>query len=194
VGATATVISLLYMIIEHQINPVFLEMKNQTFIDSLMDLLLPFMCVYIMVFYLIFDCICNAFAELTCFADREFYGDWWNSASYGDFARLWNKPVHHFLLRHCYKESLENLKFSKKDAMLLTFLISSLMHELVFVLIGKKLRFYLFFLQMFQLPLIYLSSLKVFQGREIAGIVFFWFGMYLGPPLLAVAYLREYYA
>lgn len=26
-----------------------------------------------LIFYLIFDCICNGFAELTCFADREFY-------------------------------------------------------------------------------------------------------------------------
>jgi sterol O-acyltransferase len=182
------------MIIEHQIIPVLAMMPQQMLIDSLMELLIPFMCCYILVFYLIFDCICNAFAELSCFADREFYSEWWNSSSYADFARLWNKPVHHFLLRHCYKESMENLKFSKKDATLLTFFISSLMHELVFVLIGKRIRFYLFFLQMLQLPLIALSSLKIFQGRALAGNVFFWFGMFMGPPLLAVAYLREHFA
>jgi sterol O-acyltransferase len=154
-------------------------MKNTFLIDSLMELLIPFMICYIMLFYLVFDCICNAFAEITYFGDREFYADWWNSSSFEDFARLWNKPVHHFLLRHCYKESMENLKFSKKDATLLTFFISSCMHELVFVMISKRLRPYLFFLQMFQLPLIYASKLSIFEGRALAGNVFFWFGMYM---------------
>lgn len=28
------------------------------------------------------------------FADREFYQDWWNSTSWDEFARKWNKPVH----------------------------------------------------------------------------------------------------
>jgi sterol O-acyltransferase len=34
------------------------------------------------------------------FADRNFYDDWWNSSSFDQFARKWNKPVHEFLLRH----------------------------------------------------------------------------------------------
>lgn len=123
--------------------------------------------------------MCNAFAELTCFADREFYADFWNASSFGDFARDWNKPVHHFLLRHVFKESMENLKISKQDATFITFFLSSCMHELVFFIIGKRLRMYLFFMQMFQLPLIFLSTLKIFKGRAILGNVFFWFGMYL---------------
>lgn len=28
------------------------------------------------------------------FADREFYQDWWNSTSWDQFSRKWNKPVH----------------------------------------------------------------------------------------------------
>jgi sterol O-acyltransferase len=94
-------------------------------------------------------------------------------------------------LRHLYQESIQNLKFSKSDATFLTFFVSSLMHELVFVVMGKRIRFYLFFMQMLQLPLIYLSTLKVFTGREFAGNVFFWICMYIGPPMLAVAYLRD---
>jgi len=38
------------------------------------------------------------------FADREFYQDWWNSTSWDQFSRKWNKPVHvcdpfHLILR-----------------------------------------------------------------------------------------------
>ncbi|KAJ3313335.1 hypothetical protein HDV04_002141 [Boothiomyces sp. JEL0838] len=186
-------IGLLYLVIEHQCTPVFLQMPNQTFLDTLMDLLIPCMMCYLLIFYIIFECVCNAFAELTCFADREFYADFWNASSFGDFARDWNKPVHHFLLRHVFKESMENLKISKQDATFITFFLSSCMHELVFFIIGKRLRMYLFFMQMFQLPLIFLSTLKIFKGRAILGNVFFWFGMYLGPPILTVAYLREVY-
>lgn len=130
---------------------------------------------------------------MTCFADREFYEDWWNSSNYADFARLWNKPVHHFLLRHLYFESIENLKISKTDATLLTFFVSSCIHEVLFIVIGKRVRFYLFFMQMFQLPMIFLSNLDIFKGRHLAGNVFFWFGIYIGPPMLGVAYLREHY-
>ena len=85
--------------------------------------------------------------------------------------------MHHFLLRHLYSESMENLNISKIDATLLTFFVSSLMHELVFFMIGRKLRPYLFFMQMSQLPLIYLSKMKVFHGKPVAGNVFFWFGI-----------------
>lgn len=38
--------------------------------------------------------------QLTFFADREFYQDWWNSTTFDEFSRKWNVPVHSFLLRH----------------------------------------------------------------------------------------------
>ncbi|KAJ3565789.1 hypothetical protein NP233_g7415 [Leucocoprinus birnbaumii] len=44
---------------------------------SLLDLALPFMMAYILLFYIIFECICNGFAELSYFADRQFYEDWY---------------------------------------------------------------------------------------------------------------------
>lgn len=37
------------------------------------QLLLPFMLMHIFVFYIIFESICNVFAEVTFFADRQFY-------------------------------------------------------------------------------------------------------------------------
>ncbi|CAJ0636605.1 10306_t:CDS:2 [Entrophospora sp. SA101] len=125
------------------------------------------------------------------FADRNFYDDWWNSVTFEEFARKWNKPVHHFLLRHVYQQSIESYKLSKRDATFMTFFLSSLIHELVMVVVAKKIRMYLFFFQMLQLPLIWLGNLKFVKERKWLGNAFFWFGMFVGPPLLGVLYCRE---
>lgn len=44
----------------------------------------------------------NVLGELTRFGDREFYRDWWNASTVGDYWRTWNMPVHKFLLRTVY--------------------------------------------------------------------------------------------
>lgn len=35
-----------------------------------------------------------AAAQLTRFGDREFYKDWWNAATIGEYWKTWNMPVH----------------------------------------------------------------------------------------------------
>ena len=42
----------------------------------------------------------NLVAEVTRFAQRDFYQDWWNLGSIEEFWRKWNRPVHQFLKRH----------------------------------------------------------------------------------------------
>jgi len=92
------------------------------------------------------------------FADRQFYEDWvsfprfsipcrplstgfqWNSTSWDEFARKWNKPVHTFLLRHVYSATRKSYRISKASAMFVTFLVSALAHELVMVVVTKKIR------------------------------------------------------
>lgn len=89
------------------------------------DLIFPFMLEYLMAWYVIWECILNLLAELTCFADRGFYADWWNSVSWDQFARDWNRPVHVFLLRHVYHSSISTFKIGKGAATLITFSISA---------------------------------------------------------------------
>ncbi|KAJ3273348.1 hypothetical protein HDV01_004565 [Terramyces sp. JEL0728] len=48
-------IGLLYLVIEHQCTPVFVQMPSQTFVDTLMDLLIPCMMCYLLIFYIIFE-------------------------------------------------------------------------------------------------------------------------------------------
>lgn len=152
--------------------------------------MLPFLFAYLLVFYLVFDICCNAFAEITRFADRQFYQDWWNSTTFDEFARKWNIPVHDFLLRHVYLESIKTYKMSKHSATFITFLASSLVHELYMALAFRTFSPLLFLLQMTQLPLIYIGRHPIFKGKRL-GNCFFWLGMILGPPLISIIYTKR---
>lgn len=50
--------------------------------ESISLLLFPFMVTFLLVFLVIFEYVLGAFAEMTCFADRHFYADWWNSCDW----------------------------------------------------------------------------------------------------------------
>lgn len=155
----------------------------------LLDLIFPFMMEYLLAWYLIWESVLNIFAELTYFADRSFYGAWWNSVSWDQFARDWNRPVHNFLLRHVYHSSISSMKVGRHTATIITFLLSACIHELVMWCIFKKLRGYLLFLQMCQLPLVKLHRTKYFRGRKNLGNLAFWLGLFLGPSLLCSLYV-----
>ncbi|KAF7858600.1 hypothetical protein EAF04_009200 [Stromatinia cepivora] len=153
------------------------------------DLAFPFLAEYILTWYVIWECILNLLAELTCYADRGFYEAWWNSVSWDQFARDWNRPVHNFLLRHVYHSSISSLKVNKKTATLITFFLSSCVHELVMWCIFKKLRGYLLVLQMCQIPLTIMGQTKWMKGKKTLGNVLFWIGIFTGPSLLCSLYL-----
>jgi sterol O-acyltransferase len=191
------VIFMLILVAETYLYPISMQaiaLRNTSFEERLvkyplilLDTVPPFVLITLLVFYLIWDSILNGIAELTRFGDRNFYGEWWNCSSWDQFAKEWNVPVHRFLLRHVYHSSMSSLKLNKFQATLLTFLLSSVIHEFVMFSIFKKLRGYLLFLQMFQLPLITLST--YFKGHWIIGNAFFWFGMLTGPSIMCSLYL-----
>ncbi|KAH7908928.1 MBOAT, membrane-bound O-acyltransferase family-domain-containing protein [Hygrophoropsis aurantiaca] len=180
--------ALLYTVTESFILPLT-PTPDQSFFRSLLDLALPFMIAYLLLFYIIFECICNGFAELSYFADRQFYDDWWNSTSWDEFSRKWNKPVHSFLLRHIYASTLTSYGVSRTTAMFITFLFSAAAHELVMAVVTKKFRMYLFLLQLIQIPLILVSRVPAIKRNKLMGNVVFWLGLYAGFPLLCVAYV-----
>jgi sterol O-acyltransferase len=55
--------------------------------------------------------------------------------------------------------------------------------------IFRRLRGYLLFLQMSQLPLVWLSRTRFMRGRRLVGNIFFWLGIFTGPSLLCSLYL-----
>lgn len=149
IAATFGTFSLIYLITEHYIMP-FLPQKGDWLFRSYINLALPMMVNYLLIFYIIFECVCTGFAELSYFADREFYQDWWNSTTWDQFSRKWNKPVHTFLLRHVYASTMDGLQLSRTSATFVTFLLSALCHEMVMAVVTKKIRPYLFMMQVSQ--------------------------------------------
>ena len=150
--------------------------------ESVSWLLFPFMLTFLLVFLVIFEYVLGAFAEITHFADRHFYSDWWNSTDWMEFSREWNVPVYSFLRRHVYSASRSHV--GKPLATVITFLISAVGHEIVMACITKKLRGYGFVCQMLQLPIVVLQRTKWVRGKKTLNNVCFWCSMILGLSLV----------
>ncbi|KKY28268.1 putative sterol o-acyltransferase [Diplodia seriata] len=156
-------------------------------LETISRLLFPFTAIFLLVFLVIFEYALGAFAEMTCFADRHFYSDWWNSCDWLEFSREWNVPVHRFLRRHVYSASRH--KFSRSTATVITFLISAAAHELVMGCITKKLRGYGAFAMMLQIPIVAVQRSKPVRGRTLLNNVLFWCSMVLGLSMMCALYV-----
>ncbi|KAK3940835.1 hypothetical protein QBC46DRAFT_384355 [Diplogelasinospora grovesii] len=155
--------------------------------ETISWLLFPFMLTFLLVFLVIFEYVLGAFAEITRFADRHFYSDWWNSTDWMEFSREWNVPVYSFLRRHVYSASRPHI--GKAYATVTTFLISAVGHEIVMACITKKLRGYGFVCQMLQLPIVMLQRTKLVRGKKTLNNVCFWCSMILGLSLICSLYV-----
>ncbi len=157
-------------------------------VETSSQLLFPFMLTFLLVFLVIFEYVLGALAEITCFADRHFYADWWNSTDWMEFSREWNVPVYSFLRRHVYSASRPRL--GRTSATVLTFIISAAGHEVVMACITKKLRGYGFVCQMLQLPIVVLQRTPWVRGKKTLNNVCFWCSMILGLSLVRVRQLE----
>jgi len=155
--------------------------------ESISMLLFPFMITFLLVFLVIFEYVLGAFAEITCFGDRLFYHDWWNSTDWLEFSREWNIPVHHFFRRHVYSASRPHI--GKIPATIITFLISAIGHEIVMACITKKIRGYGFAAQMSQLPIILIQRTKFVRDKRILNNICFWCSMILGLSMMCSLYV-----
>lgn len=155
--------------------------------ETISQLLFPFMITFLLVFLVIFEYALGAFAEMTRFADRHFYSDWWNSTDWLEFSREWNIPVHHFFRRHVYIASVPHI--GKPMATLMTFLISAIGHEIVMACITKKIRGYGFLAQMSQLPIVMIQRTKWSKGRRVLNNAAFWSSMILGLSMICSLYV-----
>ena len=115
------------------------------------------------------------------------------SLTFDEFARKWNKPVHEFLLRHIYLEAIDNYKFSKNNATLLTFFFSSCLHEMVVAVVSGRPIFVFFLSQMSQIPLIWIARATALKKRPLLANIFFWVQLVVGMPLITILYTREYF-
>lgn len=161
--------------------------KGLILAESISITLFPFLIEFLLTFLVIWEYALGAFAELSCFADRHFYSDWWNCEDWLEFSREWNIPVYNFLKRHVYFSTRSYT--SDGFAMALTFLISSIGHELIMGCISKKLRGYGAFAMMLQLPLVAIQRSKYVRGRWVLNNAVFWGSIILGITAIASLYV-----
>ncbi|KAJ2454153.1 hypothetical protein EV183_001755 [Coemansia sp. RSA 2336] len=148
--------------------------------------------VWFLGFYAVFHSGLNALAEVLRFADRAFYLDWWNSVDLAAYWREWNLPIHYFCKRHIMMPLVSPpLSLPVGAGVLLTFLVSAVMHELLFGIPTHCLCGYSFVGMMAQIPLIQLTQWLVrWRGPESGlGNAVFWISFCIvGQPLGVVQY------
>lgn len=107
-----------------------LTLDLASILERLMKLSTISLVIWLAAFFAVFQSMLNALAEIMRFGDREFYEDWWNSASVAIYWRTWNKPVYHFMKRHIYSP-LVGRGWSPWSASAMVFVFSGILHELL---------------------------------------------------------------
>jgi diacylglycerol O-acyltransferase 1 len=155
-------------------------------IGEFLRLPIPNTYAWLIFFYASFHSWLNLLAELTGFADRLFYQDWWNSQTLGEYWRLWNLPVHHWFLKHVYFP-MRRRKYSRTVSSITVFTISALLHEYAIGSIFKVLTGVGFFGIFLQFPIILLQEkYKKWMGGLVGNIIFWLTFCCVGQPFGAV--------
>lgn len=108
--------------------------------------------VWVVGFVMVFHSWLNFLAEVLCFADREFYRDWWNSQDTAYFWSAWNIPIHKWCVRHIYKPLLR-AGYRKGFVAFCVFLFSAVFHEVIISVPLQRVRFYSAAGMLMQVPL-----------------------------------------
>jgi hypothetical protein len=74
--AFATVWGLAHFLVGDWILPTMVNAPSLTFLEFLSETMVPIMLVQWLLFFLVFEIVLNAFAEITQFGDREFYSEY----------------------------------------------------------------------------------------------------------------------
>ena len=149
--------------------------------------------LWLLMFYFYFHLYLNLFAELLRFGDRVFYKDWWNSAEVSAYWRLWNQPVHYWLIRHVYFPCLRH-KFNKTAATFTVFLLSAIMHEALVSVPFHMVRPWSFVGMMMQMPLVAVTKFlyRKYPGRSIGNMIFWLSFCVVGQPMAILLYTVDY--
>ncbi|KYR01982.1 membrane bound O-acyl transferase family protein [Tieghemostelium lacteum] len=182
---------LMFYLVTCRVSPIYKKVNDTPLLLVLIQLSLPSMSLWMLGFYGVFHCLLNIFAELTRFADREFYQDWWNATTFDQWWRKWNRPVHKWMLRHVYTDSMYTVKMKKTGAMVSTFLLSALLHEMVMIFSFKFVRPILSATMILQIGLVWFTQLPMLQKTRFGNVVM-WITVFVGQPLVQLLYSTHY--
>lgn len=150
---------------------------------------LPSFGMWLLMFWGFFHCVLNVVAEVTRFADRQFYREWWNATTLHQFWRMWNLLVHEWCLRHLYVVQVERRGMSTRMATLVTFVMSAVVHEYVCVVGFRMFRPYMFVGMVAQIPLMQYSVR--WEGMRQGNFVM-WIMLFFGQSLIVLMYVRDF--
>jgi diacylglycerol O-acyltransferase 1 len=191
-------LSLMLILIQQYITPLvhntipILQGEKINYISLLerhLKLSIPNLYLWLSLFYSGFQCYCNILSEITCFADRKFYLDWWNSRTLGEYWRKWNLPVHNWLLRHVHFP-LTNKGVNKQFSIFVTFFLSALFHEYVISGACGLMGCWAFLAMMMQIPMVILMDLfkPQLEKSQIGNVVFWISFCIIGQPIAVLIY------
>ncbi|XP_014498572.1 diacylglycerol O-acyltransferase 1C [Vigna radiata var. radiata] len=185
-------------IIEQYMNPIVQNshhpLKGNLLyaIERILKLSVPNVYVWLCMFYCFFHLWLNILAELFRFGDREFYKDWWNARTVEEYWRMWNMPVHKWMVRHIYFPCIRN-GIPKGGASLIAFLVSAVFHELCIAVPCHVFKLWAFIGIMFQVPLVWITNyLQNKYRNSMVGNMIFWFIFcILGQPMSVLLYYHD---
>eukprot|EP00957_Ditylum_brightwellii_P058851 4462107-Ditylum_brightwellii.AAC.1 len=132
--------------------------------------------------------------EILRFGDRVFYRDWWNASEVASYWRLWNTPVHYWLVRHVYFPCLRN-GMSKSMSNFIVFFISAVMHEVLVSVPFHMIGYWSFLGMMGQIPLVAITKYidKKIPGSSIGNAMFWLSFCIVGQPMAILLYCVDYF-
>nr|AGH55993.1 acyl CoA:diacylglycerol acyltransferase [Tetraena mongolica] len=185
-------------IIEQYINPIVRNSQHPLkgnllyAVERILKLSVPNLYVWLCMFYCFFHLWLNILAELLRFGDREFYKDWWNAQTVEEYWRMWNMPVHKWMVRHLYFPCLRN-GIPKGVAILIAFFVSAIFHELCIAVPCHIFKLWAFIGIMLQVPLVLITNylLKKFQNSMVGNMIFWFIFSILGQPMCLLLYYHD---
>eukprot|EP00057_Strongylocentrotus_purpuratus_P015273 XP_011669747.1 PREDICTED: diacylglycerol O-acyltransferase 1 [Strongylocentrotus purpuratus] len=166
----------------------FTSLDTKRMLERVLKLAVPNHICWLIFFYSFFHSWLNVLGEVTKFADRNFYQDWWNAETISYFWKNWNIPVHKWCLRHLYFP-LRSKGVDQQKAQIIVFLVSAIFHEYLVSIPLQMFRLWAFGGMLAQLPLVKLTS-KV-KGHW--GNVLVWLSLIIGQPVAVLMYFHDYY-
>lgn len=149
--------------------------------------------LWLLMFYAYFHLYLNLFAEILRFGDRVFYKDWWNSSEVSAYWRLWNTPVHYWMIRHVYFPCLR-MNLGKVGSTFVVFLLSAIMHEVLVSVPFHMIRPWSFIGMMMQMPLVAITKFldRKYPGSSFGNIIFWVSFCVVGQPMAVLLYTVDY--
>ena len=111
----------------------------------------------------------------------------------GEYWRLWNMPVHKWVLRHVYFPCIRR-GIPSFGAGIVVFFVSAVFHEVLVGVPLHMLRFWSFFGIMGQVPLMMVTEYlkRKFKSDRVGNVIFWVTFCVVGQPLALMLYFHDW--